>query len=470
MRHIKRQPQNELFLGSRHVATPFANEYKRLFNTLVYDATPYLQVGFDRENYCVPASILLIMHARLGPKLRSLNITKMKEELDCFDCRNYISLGDLGMNLQKIHEFEKSLSPIPTSLLRYFPALRIFKGLAINLFTIRRVGTAKKIFPVSLSPNHKNTDTHFMCDLLIETAEIRPPSTTLRPNHVLAITNLSALMTRFSDKMHNYNKYKYICRNCLQSSMTNLTDHFKVCQSRTRTAALSRRKSKNILLHSPQKYNRFSGKMERNGLHFSKGKNFLMIRPSSLVFYDFESYNKRCNGNREEGTSSGDTFEKTPSGAIMSLPVLSFAYLHVSLYDNHPLPESLKKPRFKRIEEENLDPVDAERQFFLSLLLNLRFDLLLHHFHVQNIVQNDQGPPPSAERTLAMIKYMASVTNCHLCGATFGWKRVSHITKKKYVVKRTFDHSHYSEGNFPSISGGLRCVLCQVKQQQMPTN
>ena len=298
VRHVKRDAGNRIFIGrgQKKRREPFHNDVKTLFNRLVYDPTLYLQDGFYTTHLCVPASIILCIHAKLGTALRSLTKTKMSLILASFPWQPFIKPGKNGLPLESLTSFEKTLSPIPSKLIQMFPALSAFVGISINIFSIRKKGETRRIFPISLS-KHSRNNSFFQADLLLDTSEIRVAPYVPPENHCLAIANLAVLMTRFSDKRQNYRKYSWVCRSCGYCAMSKdrLVDHYSICGTKTR-GPLGRRKCNNIIVHRPFLVNRFTKKTEPNGLQFSRGQNYMLLKGTSMIFLDFESYNRCIDG------------------------------------------------------------------------------------------------------------------------------------------------------------------------------
>ena len=142
-----------------------------------------------------------------------------------------------------------------------------------------------------------------------------------------------------------------------------------------------------------------------------------------MIFLDYECYNKQCDNSSPEGLlhrSTDGVSSKTPNNATLSLPPMAFAYVNTSLYKEHPLPESLATPRFKRLNDN--DSETGEKNFYIALLLSLRHDLLLHHLHMKSIFQKDAPPPRPYQMTPELAAYFASITECQLCGKRFGTK------------------------------------------------
>ena len=425
IRHIRRPPMNALHLGSRHKPIKFRKTLIPLFHRQIYDPAPYLGEGFDRANLCVPACLLLGLHYKLGPSLRALNISKIKKELKTIQYESFIEITGLGMPLKNISAFEKTLSPIPNALLELFPQLRCFKGIALNLFSIRRNGEVYRLFPMSLSKHSRELRTHFQLDLLIDTSDIRDSQHAAIPeNHVLLIAHLPRLLCRFSDKKNNVYKFPHCCRGCCRVFMNleSVEAHQNICDHRQR-GVTGRRKTRNVLVHTVWKRNKFTGSLERNGLQFRKWDNFRLLKPSAFVTLDFEAINRKAD------SKSQSIFHKTPNSAIYTQKITSYCYVNKSLYDQYPLSREMATPRFAFLDETASNP---ERDFYLKLLFSLRNELLVYDDHIHNILKHDRQPPPMRSRTPETIAAMLATPYCEICGARFGSKRTSRKSGKTY--------------------------------------
>ena len=470
IRHLDRDPMNQLHLGKgSHKPPPFHYKLKRLFNRLVFDARTYLESGFSRLNNCLPGCLLLAFHFKMGqPTIRKLTITQITNELRHINYKPFLTVGANGIPMNRLRSFERTLSPIPFGLVRIWPLLSSFQGVAINVFTIRRNGESFRIFPFSLS-EHSRSQSHFQLDVLLDTADIRQHSETPPNNHCLLIANLALLLSRFGEKQQNSNKYVHVCRSCGRTyvSYQLLKNHFQCCTHLQRNS-IGRRKSHNQLLHRPYIKNKYSGKHERNGLTWKTSFHHMLLKPSGLVILDFECLNVKKNNSQDSENksfirASNNVYEKVPNATVMTQQVISFAYIHKSLYPQFPMSEKLSQPRFKFYNEDDEHPL---RSFYISLLLSLRNDLLLYEERVKNILAIDSPPPPPGQRSLDLLVHIANTELCELCGKKFGSKVMSPLTRKFYILKRTFDHNHISATGFPTNSTQLRSVLCQASDLQ----
>ena len=375
---------------------------------------------------------------RTGGKLKDLTIARTMSIIQRFKYTHLLTPGEQGISLKKISDLERSLCPMPQSVINIWPAAAAFPaGIAINVFSLRKDGQSGqlRLFPISLSRNSRGLRSHLMCDMLVDSALFRPKNHELRTpnNHVLYIKNLPLLLHRFTSKhIHrNVHRDSHVCRSCglTTSSWEVICDHFLICDQKPRLV-YGRRKTQNTLIHTTHKVNKFNKKLERQGLSWNRGYAFMQLRPSMFLYLDYECSNVRIDDFDETGTShrpalSGIT-STAPKNAEIYLPILSYSYVATSLYDNHPLPPALTAPRFQRINiPGNPDPESAERDLFVSLLLSLRKDLLLAHLHIENILQTTPPAPPLNKRSAEFQTYFASISGCQFCGRRFGSKRWS---------------------------------------------
>ena len=416
---------NQLHLGSdSRKPRPFNAKLTPLFHRLVFDPTFYLTQGFDRANLCVPACILLGLHYKMGPSLRTLTMTKVKQELKAINYGQFISIHTPGIPLKDIDKFENTLTPIPNALIDLFPLLRCFHGLALNFFTVRKEADTFQLFPMSLSKRSRDLKTHLQLDFLIDSQDIRESNQEPTPqNHILLIADLAMLLTRFSDRKNNARRYKCCCRACCQVFLNKeaVEQHQSSCDHRARTVT-GRRKSRNVLIHTTTKKNKFSGLVEKNGLRFRRGDSFRTLKPSAFITLDFEALNVQPGPNQS-------IFFQTPNSTIYSQKVVSWCYVSRSLYDTIPLSKEMSTPRFGFLNENSPNP---EREFYLGLLFSLREELLTYDRHIQNILQHDQQPPPMRARSPETIAAILGTPHCDLCGSIFESKRTSQKTGKKY--------------------------------------
>ena len=427
VRFIRRPIANQLHLGHRQGAPQFNLQYRSLFHLIVYDPSKFLKKGFARLNYCVLAALILQMRLKTGETLRNLTLGRMESEMNLIDYSELITPARTGISARNLPALEKKLSPIPKSVINRFGAMCVFEGVAINLYEIRSSDGEHRLFPISLSKHYQKVRNFFQLDLLFDSKEYRMSDKYEMPtNHVLLISDIRQLLHRFHPTLHNNrhrDKMSMLCRACFYhtSDFSLLTKHWDICTTQQRTS-IGRRNCKNILLHQTHTKNKFSGKLERNGLTFRRADSKMLIKPLCLIALDYESVQHSTSEIDEHGSTvrqSDGMSSKTPKQAITTLPIISVAYAFMNNYEQHPLPPTLSEPRFLRVKD---DEPDGEKNFFISFLLKLRHDLLLHYIWMQQVLSLDRGPPPYHERPTHLQNAYANITHCQLCGRRWGQK------------------------------------------------
>ena len=389
-------------------------------------------------NFCIPACVLLALHSRLGSPIRTLNIHKLEVELQSLNFRSLLKLGTIGLSLNQISELEALNSdPIPPALIKLFPALAFFKGIAINQFIMRRKGNDFRLFPTSLSKHSRSTD-RFQIDILVDNIDIRPENKTLSPvKHCLTFTNLARFVSKLSGKFCNASKYEVVCRSCFKLFHTihgnqGRLKHDLSCSHQTR-GVLGRRKSKNRLLHRPYIVNSYTQKIEKNGLWFKRGFNFKRLKPAFLCFLDFEQYHQKLTGDNID-----NAFAKQPPSAVAIQTPMSYSYCFSSLYSHISLPSSLSNVRIKFLDQSNGTTL---KDFYIGLLLSIRKDMLLLANFLQEVLAKNRPPPRHQQRSLEQRIYMLTISHCQICGLRFNSKR--RIGSNTHYIRRCFDHDHF---------------------------
>ena len=446
-------PTNRLRFAGHPVLRPFHPLLKDLFRRIVIDPARKLKAGYNRNTLCVPACVLLAIHVKIGPAMKSVSKTAFESELKLLGFSSLLDISKPGIALSQLSAFEELLSPIPASLRRKFPLLSVYRGISLNVFTVQRKDDAFDIFPTSLSKHSRNSQ-FFQVDMMVDNDDIREARNTTSPIrnvlHCLLITRLPGLITRFSKGRNSY-RWNNMCRVCMTTFYNTeaMNEHFKICIDRKRGVS-GKRRATNRLLHQPYRLNKFNGRKEVNGMFFQRGKCARLLKPLSLSCLDFENFSRTIT----EESAANSVFENIPGSASTIQTPLSYSIQHRSLYPDIPLPESLDSPRIKFIDESDPAP---EQSFFLSLLYTIREDLLLHSRFIRDLLANDRPPPPMNRRTAEQIAYIMSVARCQICAVLFGSRKVSPKTKESYVVKRCFDHFHFLQD-----SSRIRAVTCQV--------
>ena len=436
-------PQNFVRYGARTEQMIFHPLLQNLFKTYITDPTPWLSKGFNRNNLCVPACIVLAILDKLGQWPRTLTTHNLEDMIRLLPYESLLTPLAKGLALNQLSTLEDLMHPIPQEMLQRWPALGLFSGISINLYSMQRRGTEFRIFPNSISRFSRNSE-FLQCDLLVSNRHIQPESTANKKEkeiasetlHTLVIKKITYFLSKYSSKAANYSRYKYSCRTCLKNFVSQklLRNHHQICKEMNR-GVVGKRRTTNKLIHHPVFKNKFSGKWFRNGLRFKRKDVGKLLRPIMMSLGDFESYHSTIDTNR-----FGDThFEDPPSTAETYQRPMAYAWAHKSLYPQYELPQSLAESRVLFLSETELEP---EKTFFLSIFLQMRKDLLLYHNWVQEILHLDQGPPNVRYASAEDIARFRSTKSCQLCGLFFGQKLFSEKSKKFYHVKRCWDHGN----------------------------
>ena len=465
VRHVYSSPSADLKYG-RYGKTVKKLDFNPLllplFHRTVIDPSFYLSPGYSRQNYCVLASLILSIQARAGKSSIRAALKTYKDMDDRIAALSFSGLYDVtkvGMAYKDFARLESLNSrPIPTNLLQFYPALSFFEGLSVNLYRLRHENGSFRLFPLGVSQTSRSSS-FFQCDLLLVTSDLLAANTTVPENHVLAVPYLQTLVEKFSKSRGGYKGG--ICRSCLCcfTSTHALEAHFNVCSIDCRRgSALPRKRSRNMYIHRPFKFNTFSQRVEQNGLQWRRSSNFKMLKPLVTGYFDMESYNIPLSAD------TGSIYEKIPRGAISTQAVMSYQYVFRSMYKEIPISQSLAAPRI-RFSPQTQESGDKE--LFIGLFLSLRSDLLEHSRHLHNVLSRDVPPPRQSQRDPNLLKYIASKTACDICGKLFGSTGYSHRSKSFYTIIKQFDHDHYYRSmNFPLLMRNgvpMRAVLCQGK-------
>ena len=388
---------------------------KPLFNKTILDSKWFLRNGHDRDNLCIPGSILLVLHSRLGFPIRTLNIQKMEKELGSLNYKPLLRPDCVGIALDQLDTLEKlNTTNRNPQLKRLFPALSFFQGLAISTYVLKRKDNQFRLFPVSISKNARNQN-FFNVDLLIGNQDITPSNKESKfgmRNHVFAITNLAHLVCKLTGKSSNVARYEHVCHTCftLLENSAKKEEHFGNC-THTSRGVLGRRKSKNRLLHTPFVFNNYLGKAVRNGLYFKRGSNYKRLKPLVLGALDFETYGSKLT---PEPHSEESVFGKRPSSAVSLHVPASYAYCFHSLYDNIKLPSYLSNVRIRFFDDCSSEA--TVKDFYLSLLLNLRKDMVYLSQFLRETLDKKLPTPTSKQRSPQERAYIRSRMYCDICG------------------------------------------------------
>ena len=388
---------------------------KPLFNKTILDSKWFLRQGHDRENLCVPGSILLVLHSRLGSPIRTLNIQKMEKELKSLNYKSALKPDRVGIALDELNTLEElNTTKRNPHLKRLFPSLAYFKGLAISTYVLKKKDCQFGLFPVSISKNARNQN-FFNVDLLIGNDDITNSNKKNKfglRHHVFAITNLVHLVCKLTGKSCNVARYEHVCHTCfaLLENSAKKNVHFANC-TQTSRGILGRKKSKNRLVHKPFVFNNYLGRVVKNGLHFNRGGNYKRLKPLLLGALDFETYGSKLT---KEPHFEESAFGKRPSNAVSLHVPASFAYCFHSLYDNIKLPPYLSDVRIKFFD--NCSSEATVKDFYLSLLLSLRKDTVYLAQFLGEVLDKKLPTPPPKQRSAQDTAYFQKKMFCDICG------------------------------------------------------
>ena len=348
-------PDNFVRYGARKKQLVFHPLLQSLFKTYITDPTPWLKKGFDQNNLCIPACIVMAILNKLGLWPRSLTTKHLSDMIQLLPYDSLLTPVAEGIAQNQLSSLEDLMRPIPQMMLQRWPSLRLFSGISINLYSIQRHGTTFRIFPNSISRFSRNSN-FLQCDLLVSNRHIQPEGTTdekkkkIGPDtlHTLVIKRISLFLNKFSSRAANYTRFKYCCRTCLRTyfSQKSLDNHHETCKEMKR-GLLGKRRSTNKLLHQPIVKNKFSGRWFQNGLQFRRKNVGRLLKPLMMSVADYESYHSAVDTDR-----LGDThFEDPPSTTISYQRPMAYAWAHKSLYPEYELPQSLAESRVLFLSE-----------------------------------------------------------------------------------------------------------------------
>ena len=459
VRHVESTPENQLrFASDNDARLSYHPLLKRLFHRTVFDPSPFLRKGYPRENYCVLGAFLLTCYTRLvGGSLKKVSLKCMEKALASINISGLFNLGERGLKLHNFHRLEtQNSNPITPALVKIFPALAYYQGLSFNIYQIRANDHTFRLFPLGLSKFSRNSN-YFQIDLIQTTPAILDNKCKTPNSHVLAAPFLATLINKFGSHQRNRGHFTHLCRSCCAvfNSSQSLLCHFETCSiDARRGSAVARLRSRNRFIHLPKKMNRFSNRLEVNCLAWQRSQNFKLIKSLTIAFADLEAYNINL------PDEVGSIYTKVPTNAMKTQKAMSYCYCFKSLYPSIPLPTTLASPRVRFCPQT---PESSDEDLFLSFFLNLRSDLLEHSKFLHSVLSKDVPPTPAHLRSPRLIAFFKGIKFCFICGKRFGSKSWSNVSKKYYVVRRQYDHDHYSaSSSFPMIQSGLRAVLCQV--------
>jgi hypothetical protein len=185
------------------------------------------------RNLCVFNSVIL----RLELLASSLDQVKYSKGADYYQQKTSSLLNipmhtdfSEGISLREVTVLERSLHPISAPILRTYPDLRLYKGIAINIFRIDYNNRIYKLFARKLSIKYKSPS-YLQVDLLecpigsSQSGETCCPSSSKTPTsfkHVLLIPNLAKLLRAYKQKfstdylLKKLQKQKFVCRACFR--------------------------------------------------------------------------------------------------------------------------------------------------------------------------------------------------------------------------------------------------------------
>ena len=437
VRSVQAEPNNLYFhnFGStKNRKVPVHPVLKSLFHRSVIDPRWRLKSGHSRDNLCIPACVLLTLHSRLGVATSSLNMTEFEADLNLLNYKDLLSPEHYGIKISDTNKFEDmNTNRANPNLGRRFPALKYFVGIACNYYYMKRKYNEFRLFPYSISRFSRSHD-YFQSDFLISNNDIRPKgyNEPIR-NHVMAIKSLARFVCKLRGKAVNSGRYTFVCNTCfsLFSTAGTRASHWENDCSHEVRGVLGFRKSKNSLLHQPFKLNRYTHRVQLNGLSFRAGDNFKRLKTTFAVFLDFESYNTPV----PQETS---IFIKPPKSSLSVHTPCSYAYVIKSFYKEIQLPDKLQKVRLKFYDDA--DTTTTIKDFYINLLLNLRNDLVALSRFLNDLLESNRDPPKRNERTLEDLQTVQNKTFCDICGRRFhSWFRNKH---RRYQCLKSFDHCH----------------------------
>jgi hypothetical protein len=183
------------------------------------------------RNLCVFNSIIL----RLELLTSSLQQAKYSRSADYYRQKTSSLLNipihtdfSEGISLREVTILERSLHPLSAPILRTYPDLRLYKGIAINIFRIDYNNRVYKLFPRKLSVKYRSPS-YLQIDLLecpIDSSQSGEKccssKTPTNFKHVLLIPNLAKLLRAYKQKFANtyllkkLHKGKFVCRACFR--------------------------------------------------------------------------------------------------------------------------------------------------------------------------------------------------------------------------------------------------------------
>ena len=411
VRRVIRTEENELRFGASFKQSwNFHPMIKRLIHRSAFDPAHFYRNKRDQESMCVIISILMTMYSRLGRGWKTVTKDQFWSDMNGIKFTEIDRQGKKGFSFTQLDAIEKQNSPLSPQLIKIFGSLVYFSGLSLNVFKILKEGNKFRLFPVSLSKNHRNSN-FFQIDLIQITNSMlnKPQQTESVTQHCLVVPRLSRMLTKFTDKRINWVRCDFVCRSCaaIFTCKSKCERHYLVCQPDSRKAVLSRKRSRNVFIHRPMKFNNFSQRYEINGLKWLRSNSYKLLRPLAAIFIDFESYHVPF----DRGGQS--IHMNIPTGSLHEQVPMSYSYIVRNLYKDIPMPECLSEPRVKVCQQNEDSNTDS---LLVSLFLSLRKDLVRLHEFLGTVLSYDSPPLPSSRRDPRISSYIQSQKYCQFCG------------------------------------------------------
>ena len=236
VRHIRRQPLNDMSLGKvgqRKNLPKFNSRFKRVFSGVVLDPAKFLKVGFPAQNLCVIASVILAINLKMGQPLQCISATQLEADMNLINWSDIITPDATGIPMRKLSQLEEKLNPIPPALVRRYPGLQFMNGICINLFQLRTAGNHARLFSVSLGQRYKRIRDVLQIDILLDDQKFREKNSyPIVSNHCLLITNITLLLHKNQQKLStNRSRANLLCRGCMMISggFDAIKNHFEIC-------------------------------------------------------------------------------------------------------------------------------------------------------------------------------------------------------------------------------------------------
>ena len=434
VRFARATPNNAIRFGMRpkRASNFFHPTIAPTLRSYVLDPENFIPHGAP-SGICLPISVLLSILIKYEKvPANCVRIKQITKNLKFLHFHQFLQQQhpkeQAGISLENFQDFEKANTPLPLELVESCSSLATKKGLAINVFqaiphknpddTSDALPTIY-IFPTMLSTNNTRED-FLQVDVLLDSADLRANHKhndydRSLPAHVLSIPNLLALLSKNnpnrSGKYERNTYYTHLCRSCCKifSSSEDLYLHRNVCTPfPTGGNRAKKRHAKNQKVTRLFKTNHFTGAKEKNGLHFQRGHLFKCLLPLCISTLDLETLSNVVVPESSEC--------HIPGGAKELHKVFCFSMAHISLYENHPLPPSLKDPRGLMFDPSK----QSESEFAISLIKQIRTDLHLHSVFLNEALSKDKGTPTFRSLSPTEKAAFTLQKQCCFCGRHFG--------------------------------------------------